>query len=1155
MAELAGVGTDAARKARRGRTLPAALSGLILLGWPAFAQDARWRQVTAAAMQLYDAGKYDQALPAAQESVRLAGPAFGPESRQVAISLNDLGLVLEALDRWAEAEPLYRRSLALNEKALGPQHPEVAANLNNLGILYLHMGRLAEAADSLARALSIREKAPGPNNAETATNMANLALVFTAQAKYADAEALDRRALTIDEKALGPEDAGVAKDLNNLAEACFRQSKYAQAEPLYVRALSIHLKLFGNESIFVATDLNNIGALYTEQGKYALAEATYRRSLAIDEKAAAGKGLTIASDLNNLAGLFVKLAQFPEAEPLYRRALAIDEKALGPEHPTVARVLSNLAALDSAQGRYEEAEAAYRRALAIREKALGTGHPLVAITLSGLAMLKKEQGQYPEALALYQRALGIDEKALGAEHPQVATILNDLGALYLELVQVPLAAPLFRRALAIHEKSLGPDHPDVAADLMHLAEVYAAGGQAEEAAPLYERVIAIDGKAFGAASLHLANPLLGLASLRQRQAKYAEAELLEKRALSILEASAGPDHTDTRGALLDLAITYYGWGRTELAATYFDRGLASLARQVDSSFTYMSERQRLQFLATEPGAFPLLFSFALNNQERDAALAGKMYDGLLWEKGLIAANAAALRAKILDGGDREAVGLFDRLAAKRTQLAALASAPAGDLAEWRKAMAQLDQEANGIETDLVKRSAALAEAKALARITWRDVQKGLKPDEAAVEYVRFPVHNGAGWMHADAYAAVVLTPTAAPRALLLGNAQKLEAEPVAAYRADVGRSRGVSIPAGKTGAEPDAGSGTGAAYAAFWKPLEAALGGATRVYVAADGILNQVPIGLFSDPAGKLLLEKYDLRVVNSTKDLLRPQRGGGGRTAVVMGNPAFDLTEAAQREAVSKLNAGAAIQTATTPAEARPASRGSERSAPLPPLPATQAEALAVALSLKNAGWQVSLYTGSMALKEVMERARSPRVVHLATHGFFLATPATADKSAPGARPSGQSTGQPALRDPMLRSGLFFAGADRTRAGERPAAGLEDGVLTAYEASQLHLQGTELVVLSACETGLGQQANGEGVFGLRRGLQEAGAESVLMSMWPVPDQETQELMTLFYQQWLGGLDAHEALRRAQLKERDTVRQRYGRDLPYYWGAFVLVGR
>ena len=138
---------------------------------------------------------------------------------------------------------------------------------------------------------------------------------------------------------------------------------------------------------------------------------------------------------------------------------------------------------------------------------------------------------------------------------------------------------------------------------------------------------------------------------------------------------------------------------------------------------------------------------------------------------------------------------------------------------------------------------------------------------------------------------------------------------------------------------------------------------------------------------------------------------------------------------------------------------------------------------------------------------------------------------------------------------GLFFAGADRAESGAAPAVGLDDGVLTAYQAAQLDLQGTELVVLSACETGLGEQKNGEGVFGLRRGLQEAGAEAVLMSMWSVPDRETQELMALFYQNWLGGLDKHEALRQAQMKEREVVRQRYGKDLPFYWGAFVLVGR
>ena len=146
-------------------------------------------------------------------------------------------------------------------------------------------------------------------------------------------------------------------------------------------------------------------------------------------------------------------------------------------------------------------------------------------------------------------------------------------------------------------------------------------------------------------------------------------------------------------------------------------------------------------------------------------------------------------------------------------------------------------------------------------------------------------------------------------------------------------------------------------------------------------------------------------------------------------------------------------------------------------------------------------------------------------------------------------------IEDPMLRSGLFFAGADRLRSGAASAQGLEDGVLTAYQASQLNLEGTELVVLSACETGLGQQSNGERVFGLRRGLQEAGADAVMMSMWSVPDQETQELMALFYAKWLGGMEKPEALRQAQLEERETVRKRFGKDLPYYWGAFVLVSR
>ena len=143
-----------------------------------------------------------------------------------------------------------------------------------------------------------------------------------------------------------------------------------------------------------------------------------------------------------------------------------------------------------------------------------------------------------------------------------------------------------------------------------------------------------------------------------------------------------------------------------------------------------------------------------------------------------------------------------------------------------------------------------------------------------------------------------------------------------------------------------------------------------------------------------------------------------------------------------------------------------------------------------------------------------------------------------------------------MLRSGLYCAGANRTLAGKPAGEGLDNGVLTAMEAGSLNLRGTQLVVLSACNTGQGDVKNGEGVFGLRRAFEEAGAESVLMSLWSVPDRETLELMQRFYKKWLGGIEIHEALKEAQLEMREQVRKSHnGKDLPYYWGAFVLVGR
>ena len=295
------------------------------------------------------------------------------------------------------------------------------------------------------------------------------------------------------------------------------------------------------------------------------------------------------------------------------------------------------------------------------------------------------------------------------------------------------------------------------------------------------------------------------------------------------------------------------------------------------------------------------------------------------------------------------------------------------------------------------------------------------------------------------------------------------------------------------------------------------------------------------------MAETYDLRLVSSTKDLLREKTSVAANVGVLIGNPEFDIDESEYRSALLELASKENVGGRSEAVRGGILSRDQER-ATLSPLPGTEVELQSIHAQLEKQDWQVEVYSGQNALEEAVKRVQSPRVLHLATHGFFLENQEYLRRDRGADIPSGQE-------NPMLRSGLFFAGANRGLRGAAPSADLDDGVLTAYEAMGLNLQGTELVVLSACQTGLGQVRNGEGVFGLRRALQVAGAEAVLMSLWPVPDQATQELMSLFYAKWLNGLDKYQALREAQLEMREKIRERYGRDLPFYWGAFVLVGR
>jgi tetratricopeptide (TPR) repeat protein len=741
----------------------------LLVAFPAFAQEARWKELNDKVLQLYQQGKYAQAILAAQEALRIARATFSPEHAEVLTSLNNLAMMYQEQGQYGAAEPVFKQALAIREKALGPEHPLVAQSLNNLAVLYYKQGQ------------------------------------------YDAAEPLYQRSLAIREKVLGPEHPDVAESLNNLAALYYTQSQYDAAEPLYKRSLAIREKALGPQDPLVAESLNNLAELYREEGKYGAAEPLYQRSLAIREKALGLEHPLVAQSLNNLALLYQAQNQYGLAEPLFKQALAVREKTLGPEHPDVAQALNNLAALYQAQNRYGLAESLFKQALAIRQKALGPEHRDVAEALNNLADLYLEQHQYGAAEPLFKQALAISEKALGPEHPLVATALNNLGDLYREQGLYSKAEPLYKRAVAIWEKTLGPDHPD------------------------------------------------------------------------------------SGTALLSLAMLYYAWGRPRDADAVFELAFQNLGKQFEQHFSYMSERERLAFLSTVFYAFPVYFSFVLTYKDQEPGLTEKMYDRLLWEKGLVVGSVTAERTRIAASGDQQALVMFDQLAAKKSQLAALVNITPSDREQWRRNLALLEQESNEQEKELARRSASFAEDKKLLRPSWEQVRGALKEGEAAVEFVRFWFSDGKKWTNKSYYAALVVRrESARPQFVTLGQAEELEAGPLEDYRG------WVAEPDPAEAQRPNAGRKF---TEGFWQPLERALGTAKRVYVSPDGVLNEVALGVIPLADGELLMDSYDLRLVSSTKELLQSGRRTAPNSAVLIGNPTFELSATGRRVALASLD------------------------------------------------------------------------------------------------------------------------------------------------------------------------------------------------------------------------------------------------------------
>ena len=1059
--------------------------------------------------QLYQQGKFNEAIPLAERSLAICKRNLGENHPVVAASLNNLAALYYSQGRYVEVEPLYKQALELNKRTLGKNHPAVATNLNNLADLYRSQGRYAEAEPLLKQALEFYKRALGENHPTVATSLNNLADLYRSQGRYAEAEPLLKQALELRKRTLGENHPDVPQSLNNLAALYQNQGRYAEAEPLYKQALELNKRTLGENHPDVAANFNNLALLYQSQGRYAEAEPLLKQALELRKRTLGENHPDVAQSLNNLAELYDSQGRYAEVEPLLKQALELRKRTLGENHPDVATNLNNLAALYRSQGRYAEAEPLYKKALKLFRQTLGENHPDVATSLNNLALLYKDQGHYAEAEPLFKQALELNRRTLSKTHPAVAQSLNNLAALYDSQGRYAEAEPLYKQALELRKRTLGENHPAVAQNLNNLAVLY------------------------------------------NSQGRYAEAEPLYKQALKLFKRTLGETHPAVALSLNNLAVLYYTQGDITRSLSFLTQGMQIEERNLDINLAVGAEAQKQSYIATIASTTDAAISLHLQSASNDSSAARLALTTLLRRKGRIldalTDGMQRLRQNLTPADQKQ----FDELAVTRNQLATLFYGGLGNLTpeQYQARITQLQQQANQLEADLNNRSATFRTAT--QPITLEAIQKQIPTDAALVELVSYRPFNSKAkegdHYSKPRYAAYILSPQGAIQSVDLGEAALIDLQTEVFRQALRNRDPRVKTIARQLDAK-------------LMQPIRAKLGNTHNLLISPDSQLNLIPFAALVDEHDRYLVETYDINYLTSGRDLLRLQSPIASRQSpVLIANPNYaDPGDPTSAQLVHNVGTITNTNPATLVASTKPtAARGTnQRSTDLAtlrvtPLPGTLAETNAIKSKLKG----TIVLTGSQATENALKQVQAPRILHIATHGFFLedAAPSTAASRSPSLIPVlSESNSFGGIRPPvsgntenaLLRSGLALAGFNVRQSGS------EDGVLTAQEAAGLDLRGTQLVVLSACETGIGNVANGEGVYGLRRAFVLAGAASQLTSLWQVSDAGTKDLMVNYYDRLLANQGRSDALRQTQLDFLHSPNYSH----PYYWAAFVPSG-
>lgn len=947
------------------------------------------------------------------------------------------------------------------------------------------------------------------------TNIANtVAKYFELIDRYQDALQKIYRTTELTIQKFGEKDIKTAMQLSRQADLELKVGKYKEAEQSAEKSLQIIKKELPKRSAERADALALMAKIYGTLGSYREAESLLRTSDRIYRRLGIEDFTQRGRSIDEMAFLYILIGKYAQIEELLQQDISQKEAKYGRDSYHLITSLNNLGQLYLIKGDYKTAELYAQHAEKIAKDTYGKDNSRTVGSYQLLSQYYATIGDYERAKEYLNQVLTIQKKQLGEEHVEVARSYAELGLLqfYEDKKQAPNALQLIEKAKGIMAKNFDTQHPLYAEVLKTQGIILLENAQYNEAFKVLAQANQIWLAKLGDQNLNSAEAysLMGdvyafLKRFDEARTNYASAEAIYKKVLS----KNHPDYINTQSKL---GRMYFVSGDNKEANKILESTTQAYLDFIKTYFPALSEREKEKFWNKIKPDFEFYNTLAISQAAENPSLLENMYNFQLATKALLLSSSVKVRQSILNSNDAKLKELFIQWARKKEELTQILAMSDAELIEEEISPVDLRNEINQIEKELSSRSDLFAGAVDTELYTWKDVKKSLAKNEAAVEMIRFRKYENGFLDDKIYYAALIITPqiNKSPELVLLENGADLEGKYLRYYRNATQYDKNDKY-----------------SYAEFWQAIHEKLKEYPIVYLSPDGVYNQVNVQALRITDETFVIDEKEVRLVSNTKDLLTMEKNesrkmkrrrlkeeqDNEKEIVLIGNPTFYASE----------SSGLAAKVAD--------------------LPGTELELQKIKeLFQDKLNWHVSLYNRKLADEDTLKNIKNPRILHISTHGFFK-EPETSE-----ANLTSFNSLKNLQDDPLRNTGVLMRGAGDLLAEDSNIFDRVSGILTAYEAMNLSFEDTDLVVLSACETGLGKVAVGEGVYGLQRAFLVAGADAIIMSLFKVDDEVTQELMISFYTKWLESGNKRTAFTEAQ----KTIKERYQK--PSLWGAFVMVG-